>query len=105
MAEVAWLTRMRALAVAAGERSLLESLVRIGEALASMTDDLPDDARSTWEAARGLAEGAADELGRETPDRRRVTADLRQIGALADALRTRLLLRPFESSGGRGPSA
>ena len=74
-----------------GEITTLTGLL---EEIDELSASLPEDARPIGEAARSLVERSLEECRKPIVDAARVARDMQQVGALAMAMRERLLLSP-----------
>jgi hypothetical protein len=84
------------------ERACLARLSEMDEALARMERELPQDMRPIGQRARTTVRLWLDRLAQGGADLRELSAAMREISGLMDALTERLLLLPLEREE-RGP--
>jgi hypothetical protein len=73
-------------------RDLLKGML---EEIDELSRELPEDARPIGVAARSLVERSIEECRKPKVNAARLAADMQQVGALALAMRERLLLSPW----------
>lgn len=75
--------------------SEIQTLKTLLEEIDQLSLALPSDARPMGLAARDLVERSLEECGKPVVNAARLAFDMKQVGALALAMRERLLLAPY----------